>query len=146
MPGTSASWVQTPPHFSRARLPWTIAFFWPSRTSSADLAQPQKLFSVEPHFNIRSLLQMHRIDEPHLPLIQRQNHGTGAHAFPEKPHTLQQVSVRHARARENHFLSRSQIFRVVNALQILHAHFCKAFRVLRFADEDRKSTRLNSSH
>src|SRR5882762_7988899 len=140
MPDTSPSPAQTPPLSSPARLPWMIVSFWPSRTSSInpvtlpELAQQRDSASVEPHLDVRSLLQVHRIDEAHLPLIERQNHRTCAHAFAEKPDALQQISVRHSRARENHFLARRQIFGVVNTLQILHAHFCQAFRVLRLAD------------
>src|SRR6267143_144747 len=138
VPGTSPSPAQTPPLSSPARLPWMIASFWPSRTSSIKPASrtssTSNSASVEPHLDVRSLLQVHRIDEAHLPLIERQNHRTCAHAFAEKPDALQQISVRHSRARENHFLPRRQIFGVVNTLQILHAHFCQAFRVLRLAD------------
>src|SRR6267143_2063928 len=139
MPGTSPSPEQTPPLSSPARLPWMIVSSWPSRTSSIkpvalpELARHRDSASVEPHLDVRPLLQVHRIDEAHLPLVQGQNHRPCAHTFPEKPHALQQVSVRHSRARENHFLARRQICGVVNALQILHAHFCQSFRVFRLA-------------
>src|SRR5947209_6985830 len=103
MPITLPLWVRTPPLFLRARLPWMTASFWQSQISSTDRI-PRNCFSVKPHLDIRALLQVHRIDEAHLPFIQRENHGAGAHAFPEKPHALQQVSIRHARACENHFL------------------------------------------
>src|SRR5260370_11021603 len=134
MPGTSPWWAQTPPLSLPVRLPWMMASSWLSRISSIELVQHRNSASVEPHLDIRPLLQVHRIDEPYLPLIQRENHGAGAHTFPEKPHALQQVSVGHARARENHFLPGLQIFTIVNALGILYAHFCQPFRVLRLAD------------
>src|SRR5216684_3538384 len=89
--------------------------------------------SVKANFNIGPLLQMHRIDEAHLPVIQRQDHRTRSNAFPEEPHALQQVSIRHARACKNHFLAGRQILGVVNALRILYAHFCQPFGVLRLA-------------
>src|SRR5438045_5109270 len=133
MATTLPLWAQTPPLFLRARLPWMIASFWQSQISSTDWT-PRNCFSVKPHLDIRALLQVHRIDETYLAFVECQNHRTGAHAFPEKPHALQQVSIRHARARENHFLSWCQIFRVVNALRILDSHLCQAFRVLRLAD------------
>src|SRR5439155_594942 len=85
--------------------------------------------SSEPHLNVRPLLQVHRIDEPHLPVVQGQNHRTGAHAFAEKPHALQQIPVRHARACKHHLFPRRQIFRVINALRILHSHFPQPFRI-----------------
>src|SRR5437879_8405520 len=93
MPGTLPSPAQTPLLFSLAPLPWMTASSWPSQISSLELI-PQNQFSVKPNLDVRSLLQVYRIDEAHLPLIQRQNHGAGAHAFSEKSHTLQQVSVR----------------------------------------------------
>src|SRR6266849_4210908 len=97
-----------------------IASFWPSPTNITEnlsfhsehpripirVRGAHKRSSVEPHLDIRPLFQVYRIDEPHLPLVQRQNHGASAHSFPEKLHAFQQVYVRHARARENHFLPR----------------------------------------
>src|SRR5204863_489532 len=71
--------------------------------------------SVKPHLNIRPLLQVYRIYEAYLSFVERQNHGACSHAFPKKAHALQQVSIRHARACENHFFAWRQIFCVVNA-------------------------------
>src|SRR6267143_2274185 len=73
------------------------------------------------------------LDEPHLSVIQRQDHRTRSNAFPKKPYALQQISVRHARARKNHFLAGRQVLGVVDALRIRYAHFCQTFCVLRFA-------------
>src|SRR5207249_3677174 len=84
-----------------------------------------RLSSVEAYLDIGPLLQVHRIDEPHLPLVQGQNQRTGAHTFSEKSHPLQQISVRHARTRKHHLSAWRQVFRVINAFRVLHSDFPK---------------------
>jgi hypothetical protein len=44
---------------------------------------------VEAHTHVRSLLQVYGIDEPHLAIIERQNHRHGSQAIAEKSHALQ---------------------------------------------------------
>src|SRR5947208_13194913 len=130
MATTLPLWAQTPPLFSPARLPWMIASSWPSQISNTDLICRNSV-SVKPHLNIRPLLQVYRIYEAYLSFVERQNHGACSHAFPKKAHALQQVSIRHARACENHFFAWRQIFCVVNSLRVFHFHFCQEFRVFR---------------
>jgi hypothetical protein len=44
---------------------------------------------IEAHFYVWPFFQVHGIDESHLPVIERQDHGAGAHSFAEKSHALQ---------------------------------------------------------
>src|ERR1019366_1449113 len=88
----------------------------------------------EAHFDVGTLIEMHGVDEAHLPLVQRDDQRLRADAFAEEPHAAQYASLGHSRARENNFLSWRKIFCLIDALAVLNAHVCQALLVLGLGD------------
>src|SRR6266852_4229953 len=104
-------------------------FFWgrriPRRASNQCL--------VEADFEVGALLEMDGFDEAHLALVQSEDHGGGANALAEEPHSFQKIAVGHAGTGKDHFLAGREVVGVVDALGIHDPHFFKARLVLRFA-------------
>src|SRR5208283_4991844 len=90
---------------------------------------------VETDLDVGALFEAHGIDETHLALVERENHGRGADAFAEEAHAFQDVSVGDTGAGENDFFAGGEILGVIDALGVGDAHFCQALGILGFADD-----------
>src|ERR1700722_548024 len=96
--------------------------------------------------DVGALFEVDGIDETDLAIVEGEDHRHGANAFAEEAHAFEQVSVGDAATRKNNFFSRRQVFRVVDAFWIFHAHAFKAFGVLRFAyDQPCKNLSIESA-
>src|SRR5579859_136141 len=107
--------------------------------SKRNLMQPPCVFSrtksIETDFYVGAFFKMHGVDEAHLAIVERENHGLQTNALAEKAHAAKKISIGDAGAGENHFLSRREVGGVVNSFGILDAHFLETLRILRLGHD-----------
>src|ERR1035438_10169902 len=84
-----------------------------------------------------------------------ENHRRGPRAFAKEADAFQQCAFGYAGGGEDQLFARSQVFRFINLALVFNSHLPDALFQFRLVDhqpslhvsvQDRKSTRLNSSH
>src|SRR5579872_3246538 len=121
---------------------------WPMFTLLLRSIERQRRFANlgKADADVGAFFQMDGIDKAHLTIVERENHRHRADAFAEKADAFEQIPVGDTAAGKDNFLSRREIFRVVDAFGILHAHALEALGVLRFAHyEPRKNLSIEAA-
>src|ERR1700732_2581391 len=77
---------------------------------------------VEAHLHVRTLIEMYRVNEAHLAIIQGEDQRMRADAVAEEVHAAQQVAVGDAGAGEDDLLAGREVRSIVDAVGILDAH------------------------
>src|SRR4029077_17366047 len=86
---------------------------------------------VKDDFHIRALLEMHRVDETDLAIVEYESERMRSGAFSEEAHATQQAAAGDSRAGENDFLARRQCVWFVDSRCILDSQLRDALMVLR---------------
>src|SRR5438552_15653452 len=84
-----------------------------ARASKRNLMQSPGILSsrksIETDFNVGALFKMHGVDEAHLTIVERKNHGLQANAFAKETNAAKKISVGDAGAGKDHLCPRREV-------------------------------------
>jgi hypothetical protein len=77
---------------------------------------------------------MDGVNEADLTVFEAHDQRVSSDAIAEETHATEQIAVRYATAGENDLFAGGEVLGLVNAFGVADAHFCQAFLVLGFRD------------